>query len=259
MLSMLSKIVPLFFYPLGIACALAAVAGVALLFNKKKAAMITAFCSAGVLWFSACPLVSHVFVRTLESRFDPPSGFPKTSAIVLLGGCTQPAVTPRRYIETNNSADRLLHAARLFKAGYAPVIISTGGKLSLIYDFEGSEALCMAGLLRELFGVDSSAIIIEDKSKNTHDHAPNVGKILQQRGMKKEIIVVTSAMHMYRSVRIFKKAGYTVFPAPTDYRTDKNIQWNLLAFLPNADALGETTNALHEYYGIIAYTLFGWI
>jgi hypothetical protein len=33
----------------------------------------------------------------------------------------------------------------------------------------------------------------------------------------------------------------------------------LFAVLPTVSSLGESTDVLHEYYGIVAYWLMGWI
>jgi uncharacterized SAM-binding protein YcdF (DUF218 family) len=259
MLLYIAKFIPLFIYPVGLACICAAAAGIAVVFKKGKTAIALVFLSAGILWFFSSPIVTHILVRGLESKYESPQDFPKASAIVLLGGCTRPAVAPRTTVEVTGAGNRILNAARLFKKGYAPFIISTGGKIPFMYNFPGSEALCMASVLRNDCGVDSASIIIEDKAKDTHDHAPRVEKILLQRGLKKEIILVTSAMHMYRSVNIFKKWGYTVYPAPTDYRADKVMQWQFIELFPNVEALSESTNVLHEYFGIIAYRIMGWI
>jgi uncharacterized SAM-binding protein YcdF (DUF218 family) len=238
-------------------CAVAA--GVFVIFKKWRPALALVFLSAGILWFFSSPVVTHVLVRGLESKYDPPQDFPRVPAIVLLGGCTRPAVAPRTVVEVNGAGNRILNAARLYKKGYAPVIISTGGKISYLYNFSGSEAQCMASVLRNDCGIDSASIIIEDKAQDTHDHAPNVEKILLERGLAKEIILVTSAMHMYRSVLIFKKRGYVVHPAPADYREDKAFQLNLFTLFPKVEALGESTDVLHEYYGIVAYWIMGWI
>jgi uncharacterized SAM-binding protein YcdF (DUF218 family) len=258
-LSHLARFLPVFLYPVGLSGALGIAAAVVALRKKPRAAAVLAFAAVGVLWFFSSPFVCWALARALESKFDPSPVLPKVPAIVLLGGCTKPAVPPRTHVEISCAGDRVLHAAWLYKQGYAPVIIATGGKLPFLYDFPGSESQCMATLLRENLGVDSSAIIIEDRAKDTHDHAPRVEAILLSRGMKKEIILVTSAMHMYRSVKVFRKRGYVVHPAPADFAADARFQWNLFAFFPRGEALYGSTTALHEYYGIIAYKLLGWI
>ena len=153
----------------------------------------------------------------------------------------------------------MVNAARLFRKGYAPLIIATGGKITFVYDFPGSEGECMASFLRDVCRIDSSAIVIENEARDTHENATKSAAVLQRLGLKKDVILVTSAMHMYRSVKIFTKCGYTVHPAPADFRADKSSKKTILSFLPSVDALSATTDALHEYYGIIAYKIMGWL
>jgi uncharacterized SAM-binding protein YcdF (DUF218 family) len=259
MINYLSKFLPVLFYPVGLAGMLALGAIAAMYFNRKRTSFVLTALSVATLWSFSSPLIAHILVRTLESKYDQQIVYPKVPAIVLLGGCTRPAMPPRTTVEVSCTGDRVLYAARLYRQGAAPTIICTGGKLEFVYNYPGSEAMCMANILTDVCGIDTSAIIIEPRAENTHDHAPNVEKILRERGMKKEIILVTSAMHMYRSVRIFRKQGYTVFPAPADYWEDTKIQMNLLAFFPRVESLFASTNALHEYFGIIAYKMLGWI
>ena len=259
MLIFLSKLLAFILYPVGISCALSFIGIAAILLKKRRAALFSFLLSALILCVFSMPLVSHWLIRDLEKKFDPPATFPHVSAIVVLGGSTEPAVPPRRYVETNGFGDRIFHALRLAKAHYAPYIICTGGKISYLHDFPGSEAESMAQILKEFGEFDTTSIIIEDKAQNTHDHGPKVAQILNSKGLKKEIILITSAMHMYRSVKIFKKYGFTVYPAPTDYWTETKTQLNIFCFFPDANSLNASTVALHEYYGLVAYKLLGWL
>jgi uncharacterized SAM-binding protein YcdF (DUF218 family) len=79
---------------------------------------------------------------------------------------------------------------------------------------------------------------------------------------------VTSALHMPRSVALFRHLGIEVIPAPTDFTVTQAGWDNLFAFepqsfliniLPNASSLGLTTNALKEYLGLIVYRMRGWL
>jgi uncharacterized SAM-binding protein YcdF (DUF218 family) len=259
MLLFFSKLLALLFYPLGlffagsIACAVVAYAG------KKRLALCCIAAPILLLWLFSTPIVSDLLVRSLEKKFDPPPAFPRVSAIVLLGGATQPSLPPRRYAETNDYGDRIFHALRLFKAGYAPYILCSGGKINFLLDYPGSEAKSTSELLREFGNIDTSSIILEDQAKNTHENATKAKEILAKRSLSRQIILVTSAMHMYRSVKIFKKNGFTVYPAPTDYWVILGQRIKLFDLLPTADALYFSTNALHEYYGLLAYWVLGWI
>jgi uncharacterized SAM-binding protein YcdF (DUF218 family) len=259
MLLFLSKFLQSLAYPVGLSVALAIASGIFMVLNRRRTAIVLIFSSVGLVLILSCPMVSHALVRSLESKYDSPQAFPKASAIVLLGGCTKPPVPPRKHVEGSNAGDRMINAARLLKKGYAPVIVATGGKIPYVYDFPGSEARCMASFMEEVCGIDSSSILLEDNAKDTHDNATMTAALLQKQGIKKDIILVTSAMHMYRSVKLFKKCGFTVFPAPADFRADKTMPIKIFSILPSVEALSDATDAIHEYYGLIAYRMMGWL
>ncbi len=259
MLLFFSKLLAVFVYPVGLSCLLAGGAVLLTYLQKKKAAMISGLLSIFIIWFFSLPFFSHFLVRGLESKYDQPVQVPQASAIVLLGGFTRPAVPPRSTVEVNFFGDRLLYAARLFREKRAPFIVCTGGKITFLKDFPGTEATSMARLLGDLWGIDSTSIIIENKAQNTHDHGPRVRAVFEQRAMKKDIILVTSAMHMYRSVKVMKKFGFSIIPAPAGFWEESRPQIKLFSFFPSADALFASTTALHEYYGIAAYWIMGWL
>jgi uncharacterized SAM-binding protein YcdF (DUF218 family) len=111
-------------------------------------------------------------------------------------------------------------------------------------------------------GVPSTAIVQDPTSLNTRENAANVQAILQQKRLHR-ILLVTSALHMPRSLAIFRKLGIDAIAAPTDFLTvnntiDKGIAGNFFDLLPDAEALKNTTNALKELVGAIVYRLAGW-
>ena len=129
----------------------------------------------------------------------------------------------------------------------------------------GSEAADMAQLAIAM-GVPKSAIIEEDTSLNTYQNAVKIKQILQPYNIQ-QILLVTSATHMPRSVLIFKKQGINVIPVPTDFVfTDNPLQpesetWQsiILNLIPNAESLVITTRCLKEYLGTFIYFLRGWL
>jgi uncharacterized SAM-binding protein YcdF (DUF218 family) len=259
MIHILSKFAPLPFYPVGLTVLLCFFTVMALLFKKTRSALFYSFLAFAVLTASSMPVTSHFLVRNLESMYPPQVEFPKASASVLLGGAGVPPLAPRIYPETGEAGDRILHAARLYRQKAAPLMVITGGKIPFLKEFEGSEAEVNEALLVELFDVPRSAIILESQARNTHDHAPNVRSILQQRELPLDVIMVTSAMHMPRAAMVFESYGFTVYAAPTDFRADASFQKKAINYLPQAGALANTTAALHEYYGMLAYDILGWI
>lgn len=256
----LSKLLPLFLYPLGMSCLLMLVAFV-LLWRRPRLAAIPLALALIVLLAGSSSWVSDGLMRSLEFQNLPPQDLPKADAIVVLGGATKPADPPRPWVEVSDEGDRLFHALKLYREGKAPRIILSGGRI----DWQGAggppESSDMAELL-EAMGIPKSAILQDPTSLNTRQNAVNVKQIMDQQGIRK-ILLITSASHMPRSLLIFKRLGIDAIAAPTDFatisrETERTVESTLLSLLPSAEKLKETTRALKEYVGILVYRLRGW-
>ncbi|BBC22558.1 hypothetical protein ABRG53_0301 [Pseudanabaena sp. ABRG5-3] len=199
-------------------------------------------------------------MRSLEWRYLPNGELPQAEAIVVLGGGTRPRISPRPWYEVNEAGDRILYGSWLYKQGKAPLLVVTGGRADWYSEGGNPESEDMAAIA-EAMGVPASAIIQESQSFNTRDNAVNTKHILDQRGINK-VLLVTSALHMPRSMEIFRKVGLEVIPAPTDFLAVNNENSKgfaiVLDLLPSAEALKNTTNAIKEYIGLFIYQLAGW-
>lgn len=261
----LSKLLPLFLYPLGLACVLMMVA-LGMLFWKlpRRLATIPIFLALIVLLGSSNGWVSRGIVRSLESQHVPSGELPKADAIVVLGGATKPAASPRPWVDLSEEGDRVIYGAKLYREGKAPRLILAGGRIDWGGE-EPPESADMAAIV-ELMGVPKSAILQEPDSLTTYENAVNVKKIMDAQGIRR-ILLVTSAMHMPRSLLIFQKQGIDAIPAPVDFlTTDRDLQSMqnspqsiILTLAPEAERLKETTRALKEYLGIVIYRLRGWL
>jgi uncharacterized SAM-binding protein YcdF (DUF218 family) len=260
----LSKLLPLFVYPLGLACILLLLA---LASNgnprRSKTYLILALV---ILWLSSTNGISNLLARSLEWRYKPPTEIPTSEAIVLLGGGTEPAAYPRSGVEINGAGDRVLYAAQLYKDGKAPLILLSGGEITWLNDGSASPAEDMAQILASL-DVPKEAMLIEDRSRNTYENALYAKELLTEKGINK-ILLVTSAMHMPRSVALFEAQGFEVTPLPVDYSVVEDqstasqegvLIIKILNIVPNASNLALTTNALKEYLGTFIYQLQGWL
>lgn len=92
-------------------------------------------------------------------------------------------------------------------------------------------------------GIPSSNIITQEKAKDTAEEAEYVKKTVG----KKQFILITSAFHMPRAMKIFQSAGLEPIAAPTDFLSKK--EGNYLQE-PNAKEIRKTEVAMHEYIGI---------
>jgi uncharacterized SAM-binding protein YcdF (DUF218 family) len=259
----LSKLLPLFVYPLGLACLLLIVA----LFTLWKRPRWSALCiglALVLLLVGGNGWVAMQITHSLERQYVPDAELPKAEAIVVLGGAIRPQFPPRPWVEVTEAGDRPLYAAQLYRQGKAPLVILSGGRIS----WQGGgppESADMAKVV-EAMGVPATAILQDPTSLNTHENAVNVKKILTERNIK-QVLLVTSATHMPRSMQIFKKQGINVIAAPTDFLVAQQeqqdarntTQWRTLAAIPEAENLAQLTRALKEYIGIFIYRLRGWL
>lgn len=260
----LSKLLPLLVYPLGLACILLILALVLDKRGRWRRSMLIA--ALTLLWLGSNRWVSYGLARSLEWRHLPPEGSPSAEVIVVLGGGTESADPPRPMSEVNGAGDRVLYAAKLYHQGAAPHILVSGGNLDFSTARGETPANEMADLLK-LTGVPSEDIWRQSESQNTYEDALYSTKMLEERGIEK-IILVTSALHMPRSLALFEKQGLQVIPAPVDFTiTERNwenafkpsLDEFLIYLLPNASSLGLTTNALKEMIGMLIYDLRGWL
>jgi uncharacterized SAM-binding protein YcdF (DUF218 family) len=260
----LSKFIPPLLYPLGLAVVFLVLA---LILHKharlRKFALILAL---AILLVASNRWVSISLARSLEWRYLPQGEISPAEVIVLLGGGTDPASPPRPMVEVNGAGDRMLYAALLYRQGKAPVILASGGNIDFFGSRPSTPAAEMAAIL-ELTGVPEQAIWLQPKSQNTYEDALYCAQILKEKGITR-VILVTSAMHMPRSVALFEKQGIQVVPAPTDFSvtqdswadlTGANLPGQIIYLLPSTSSLSLTTNALKEYLGILAYRLRGWL
>ncbi len=256
-----SKLLPLFFYPLGLSCLLLLIAFL-LLWKRPRLAAIPIAMAFLILLLGSNAGISSTLARSLEFQ-NLSANLPNADAIVVLGGCTEPALYPRPWVELTEAGDRVLYAAKLYRDGKAPRLILSGGRIDWRRSGK-SESEDMATLM-ESMGVPRSAMLQDPNSLNTRENAVNVKQIMETQGIRR-VLLVTSAMHMPRSLMIFKKLGMNVIAAPTDFTTTQadpqqpnTLEANVLDALPDADHLRRTSRALKEYVGIAVYWLRGWV
>jgi uncharacterized SAM-binding protein YcdF (DUF218 family) len=245
---LLTKLLPLLVYPLSLAI-LFCLSSCLLLWNgRRRSAGLLIVLAAGLLWAASTRKAAELIMLPLERPYPPQQAdaMPQAGAIVILGGVTRGAVPGLGLTDLDSGADRLLHGARLFRAGKAPLVILTGGSPPGTQP----EAEAMAELLA-FMGVPADQMLLEPASRNTQENGYNTLRLLQARGIRR-ILLVTSAFHMRRAQAVFVRLGLEVIPAATDYqlveRADSALDW-----LPQANALEMSTRGLKEYFGWAVY------
>jgi uncharacterized SAM-binding protein YcdF (DUF218 family) len=202
--------------------------------------MITLF-----FYLTSIPIVSDMLVKSLESRYSPSRSLDGDVIVMLCGGATSntPDINGLGNLSASSS-NRLLTVARLHRLTNLPILIS-GGQ---VFESSASEAVIAKRYLIDL-GFSSEKIIVEDSSRNTAENARHISEILNKNNFSKPILV-TSAYHMERSVRNFKKVDITVQPYPTDYLINYDASINILSFIPSHNSLSNVYSCLKEYIGL---------
>ena len=258
---LLDKIIGLLLLPLGLAMAALLAGLVALAWRRRRTAFALIGLAAVWLWVWSMPLVPTAMSRALAAPYPPlpAEALPTADAIVLLGGGIMPTRSGHPYPNLGSAADRIWHAARLYHAGKAPVILATAGSVwgdaawGKPDNQTGAEAMRMALVS---WNVPRSVVIIEPNSRSTRENAVETAALAARHGFE-ELLLVTSASHMRRAEAAFRRVGLSVTPAACDHGGEL-ARPAVLLLIPTAGALSASSSLLREQIGWLAYRLRGW-
>jgi uncharacterized SAM-binding protein YcdF (DUF218 family) len=179
----------------------------------------------------------------------------RTAAIVVLGAgsFTVHGRHQRIGVLDEDSAARVLEAAYLFRLFDAAWIISSGGPAAG-FDLEPG-AVTMRDALVKL-GMPADRILLESTSRNTRDEAVLIAPMID-RLRPDCVVLVTTDIHMRRAQASFRAVGIDTVPAIS--QDPLNSQSRLRSFVPTIDGLRFTRDVAHEYIGLMAYAVRGWL
>ena len=218
--------------------------------SRMRIAFVLTVFTALCIYLGSISPVTDMLIRPLENRYEPLNliDAKDADAIVVLGGGI--VVNSPEYEGDGSlrpdALKRAVYAAQLFQQLKLPLIVSGGRPLRGNGE---AEAVVAARTLVSL-GVPSSYVVKEEASRNTWENAQLIAKDYGFR----QVVLVTSAYHMRRSIKAFRDNGMEPIPAPTDYKPNR-IPYGLIDFFPNAGSLGVLYRALHEYIGMMFYAV----
>ena len=151
--------------------------------------------------------------------------------------------------------ERLLAGISIAKKHPEAKLLLSGGNGSLKLEL-GSEAEVVADFLRKESYLPAERIRVEATSRNTYENAVETARLLPPEA---EVLLVTSAFHMRRSLGAFRAAGLSPDPHPVDFRTvsPEHAEWRFSRFLPSSHALSHFLIWIREMVGTVAYRLTG--
>lgn len=221
--------------------------GLALLFfysMRKIAVILLAIGSAVIIIFST-GIVAALLLSPLEYEFPYVKNHrdhTEVTHIVMLThyGVDDPLM-PLSSRFSSSSAFRLLEANHLYLQC---------GKCDIIVTGNANGARIMKKQLVSM-AVPEKRILEDGEAPHTYDSANNLKQMIGDESF----YLVTSAGHMPRAMRVFRKQGMHPIPAPTDFQLPRNA-WNA-AVHPSPQHLYWSDLAVAEYAGMIWYKLQG--
>lgn len=232
------------------------IVGIILLWTKKQkiARIILTLGVSLFVLFSYDPLV-EVLLNQLENKYP---GFEISQlkptdhikyVVVLAGGYVKEPDTHPLSTKLGKSTNiRVIEGIKIYREIPGAKLVFTGKGWADITEAEAMKKFAVS------LGVKSEDIILENESTNTIDHTTYLKDILKSD----QFILVTSALHMPRSMGLFLKAGYRPIPAPTGHLlTGKYALFNMKVALPTGDNLFASDLLFYEYASTILAGLKG--
>ncbi len=250
----LSKILAYLIMPFVIICALFILSAFLRKPSIKKRLFLTGL---SLLIFFSNGFIANELMILWEVPMTPFSEITRNYQwAILLTGVTKFEEGPRDRISFNRGADRVYHTVQLYKMGKIKKILVSGGSGRLTsVDIKEADEVAEALIV---MGVPPEDITKESNSRNTHESALAVKRMLEGISKPADCLLVTSGYHMRRSAACFSKVGWRVDCFSVDFLSHKRSFTPDDLVIPKLEALGIWQVLLKEWVGMISYKLAGY-
>ena len=155
----------------------------------------------------------------------------------------------------NDACDRFIEMNKLYQSGIIKKIVISGGSAAVLIK-EPSEA---DSLKKEfmLSGVKEQDIILDPVSRSTYENALFTKRLTDSLHLKPPFALVTSAFHMRRALRVFRKQHLDVVPFSSNYIVVNKTMSPEQYILPNPKLLNDWGLVIKEWIGIMMYSISG--
>lgn len=202
--------------------------------------------------------LANEVMRAWEVEGRPYNTLPEYKLGIVLTGATIAQIQPDDRVYFNKGVDRVIHTVQLYKLGIIDKILVSGGSGRLV-DIKEREADSFKEVM-VLMGVPDSVILVENLTRNTHESAVAVKRILADNNyLSKDCLLITSAFHMRRSMACYRKAGLQPDAFATDFYS-RQQDYHVDSFIvPKLEGLIIWHKLLREWVGFAAYWAAGYV
>ncbi|KVD78848.1 hypothetical protein WS62_27880 [Burkholderia sp. ABCPW 14] len=221
---------------------------------KRRRTSRASFAASAVLFFAiGCGPVPAWLLRDLQAPYAarPAIEWGERNAIVMLGLGTEKIAATGAVEPGTFSYSRVVEAASLYR-GCRKARANAGCKIVVSGGDARRNGVPEATVYRDALiglGIDAADVLSEPRSMNTWQNAQFTRVVLA--GYRADrVLLVTSGVHLRRSVLYFAHFGVAAIPVRAEY-----LQAALFP-LPLAYNFSVADLALHEYLGIARYRLY---
>jgi|WetSurMetagenome_2_1015567.scaffolds.fasta_scaffold36721_2 uncharacterized SAM-binding protein YcdF (DUF218 family) len=227
--------------------------------TKKKKLRRGCFIAAIAIFliFTDMPLADWAGRQATKSVNAPHMNMKKPYKAALVMGGFAEMDNRNGMMKYSEFTDRLWEAVRLWRAGHVQRIVISGDCSSNI----DSEGYSTAGLFlnyMESLGIPRFVFILEQRALNTRQNATYCKQIVDTMHIRNsDCLLITSAIHMPRTLRCFAKVGM-----PLDYypvgQFDSPAHYCHLDFYPKWEAAIKWERIINEWIGRMVYRMVGY-
>ena len=216
--------------------------------NKRRKLFL--FMSLIIFFFFSNDFIFNTVVKAWEAPQISIKKFDKQyEAGILLGGFSDYDYIKNKH-NFKKEADRLIYTLQLYNQGIIKNIFISGGNGNLFNNNYKESETIKEFLIKNK--IDSNDITIENQSRNTKENAINSAKLLDK---KNEYILITSAIHMRRSILCFENEGLKIIPFTVDNSMSYSSNKIEYILLPRSRVLESWEDLIHEIIGYYVYIL----
>ena len=192
-------------------------------------------------------MVANLLLRPLAAAYASPlDNPPPVNYVVVLGAWYGPrGDLPITASFNQDALARIVEGVRLVRKLPGARLVVSGGVLASRNLQPSAHGYAK---MAEALGVDAESIIVLDKALDTASEARDITAVLHSE----PFLLVTSADHLRRSMRLMERAGGHAIPAAAT-RGPGPFEWRQL--IPSSSGLHGTESCIHEYMGLAAIAL----
>ena len=222
--------------------------------RRSRTSRHWSFLCLALLWLLGTRPVAKVVLSPLENCYTAPtlSNLEKQSVrqvVVLTGGGYPVRGGLLSSAFPHGSAYRFLGGVELSsRLGPDCLIIFSGSAGRERRDLATADTMKELSLLL----ISGPEVLAEAQSGSTSEHPANVKPLLRSS----PFVLITSAVHMPRAMRSFKRAGLNPIAYPVDFlAVEGDYGW--MSLIPSVENLWKLNVAFREYLALLFYTITG--